>query len=157
MKTTVLTLLATVLLTPAAMAAGAGDPTAPIHQFIDGFNTGDTKSAFAAYAPGGISIIDEFPPHRWVGPKAPQNWAADFTKFSAAAGVTEPNVKYSDPSRTEIDGKVAYVIVPSLYTFKEHGQPMTEEGQMTFVLHDGGAGWKIAAWTWSGVKPHPAK
>jgi hypothetical protein len=157
MKTTALTLLASVLLTPAALAAGAGDPTAPVHQFIDGFNTGDTKSAFAAYAPGAISIIDEFPPHRWIGPKAPQNWAADYEKYSGAAGITESNVKYSDPTRTEIEGKAAYVIVPTVYTYKEHGQPMTEEGQMTFALHDRGAGWKISAWTWSGVKPHPAK
>ena len=32
---------------------------------------------------------------------------------------------------------------------------MQEEGQMTFVLHDED-GWKIRAWTWSGVNPNPA-
>lgn len=36
-------------------------------QFIDGFNKGDTKSAFAACD---ISIIDEFAPHLWTGPNA---------------------------------------------------------------------------------------
>ena len=157
MKTTTLTLLASVLLTPAAMAAPAGDPTQPIHQFIDGFNTGDIKSAFAAYAVGNISIIDEFAPHRWLGPKAPQAWAADYDKHAAAAGITDGSVKYGDPTRSEIEGNVAYVIVPTVYNYKEHGQPTTEEGEMTFVLHGGPAGWKISGWTWSGVKPHPAK
>ena len=157
MKTTTLTLLASVLLNPAAMAAPAGDPTQPIHQFIDGFNTGDIKSAFAAYAVGNISIIDEFAPHRWLGPKAPQAWAADYDKHAAAAGITDGSVKYGDPTRSEIEGNVAYVIVPTVYNYKEHGQPTTEEGEMTFVLHGGPAGWKISGWTWSGVKPHPAK
>ena len=57
-------LIASALLLPAAIAAPAGDVIAPIHQFIDGFNTGDTKSAYAAYATGSISIIDEFAPAR---------------------------------------------------------------------------------------------
>ncbi len=157
MKTLVLSLFASVLLSQTAMAATAGDPTAPIHQFIDGFNTGDTKSAYAAYASGSISIIDEFSPHRWVGPKAAQAWAADYDKHAAAAGVTDGNVKYGDPTRSEIEGNAAYLIVPTVYSYKEHGQPITEEGQMTFALKGTPAGWKISAWTWSGVKPHPAK
>jgi hypothetical protein len=74
-----------------------------------------------------------------------------------AAGITEPAVAYDAPSRVEIEDKTAYVIVPTVYTYKEQGRPTAEEGQMTFVLNRGAAGWKIGAWTWSGVKPHPAK
>ena len=47
MKKAILATLATVLLVPAALAATPGDVTAPIRQFIDGFNSGDTASAFA--------------------------------------------------------------------------------------------------------------
>jgi hypothetical protein len=144
------------LLLPAP-ANAAGDVTQPIRQFIDGFNKGDTKSAFAAYATGTITIVDEFPPHRWVGPKAAETWAADFDKFSKANGVTDANVKYGDPTRSEVSAKAAYVIVPTVYTFKEKGQAMTEDGQMTFVLLPSGNDWKISGWTWSGVKPHPAE
>ena len=46
---------------------------------------------------------------------------------------------------------------PTVFAFKEHGRPTVEDGQMTFVLHRGPAGWKIRAWTWTGSKPHPAK
>ena len=138
------------------LAAG-GDVTAPIHQFIDGFNKGDTKSAFAAYASGDIVIIDEFAPHRWVGPQAAQEWAADYDKHAQATGVTDGIVKYGAPTRTEIEGKVAYVIVPTFYNYKEHGKATTEKGQMTFVLNEEGGGWTIRGWTWSGEKPHPAK
>ena len=157
MRKTLLALIASVLLVPAAMAAAPGDVTAPIKQFIDGFNTGDVKTAYAAYAPGTISIIDEFAPHRWVGPNAAHEWAADYDKHAAATGVTDGLVKYDAPTRSVVDGDTAYVIIPALYTYKEHGKPMAEEGQMTFVLHAEAAGWKIQGWTWTGVTPHPPK
>jgi hypothetical protein len=152
----VVALLASGLLAGVGLAA-AGDVTTPIHQFIDGFNSGDTRSAFAAYASGDIVIVDEFAPHRWVGPHAAQEWAADYDKHAQATGVTDGMVKYGAPTRTEIEGKSAYVIVPTVYTYKEHGKPIAEEGQMTFVLKLEAGGWKISGWTWSGGKPHPAK
>src|SRR5450756_949455 len=87
-------LLATAFLTDAALAASTAELAAPIHQFIDGFNTGDVKSAYAAYATGDITIIDEFAPHRWTGPGAPQAWAAEYEKHAQATGVSEGLVKY---------------------------------------------------------------
>jgi ketosteroid isomerase-like protein len=157
MKKALLAALASVLLSSASMAAAQGDVTAPIHQFIDGFNSGDVKSAYAAYATGDITIIDEFAPHRWVGPHAAQDWAADYDKHAAATGVSDGVVKYGAPTRTEIEGDVAYVVIPAVYTYKEHGAPTTEEGQMTFALHAEAGGWKIKGWTWTGTKPHPAQ
>ena len=140
---------------PVMLSAAAGEVLAPIHQFIDGFNVGDVQSAYAAYAPGDITIVDEFAPHRWVGPKAPQAWAADFDKHARATGVSDGMVKYGAPTRAEVEGDVAYVIIPTVYLYKQHGQATAEEGQMTFVLHSSGKFWKIVSWTWSGVPPHP--
>lgn len=156
MKKVILALLASALLAIVAAAATPGDVTTPIHQFIDGFNTGDVKSAFAAYAAGDVTIIDEFAPHRWAGPHAAQEWAADYDKHAQATGVSDGLVKYGEPTRTEIEGDVAYVIVPTVYTYKEKRHALAEEGQMTFVLHQEAGGWKIQGWTWSGVKPHVA-
>jgi opacity protein-like surface antigen len=157
MKNTLRALLAIALLAPAATAARAQDVTAPINQCIDAFNSGDMKSFDATYAAGDIVIVDEFAPHRWVGPHAAQEWSAAYDKHAQATGVSEGSVKYGAPTRAEIEGDVAYVIVPTVYNYKDHGQPTTEEGQMTFVLHAEAGGWKIRSWTWSGVKPYPAK
>jgi hypothetical protein len=66
-------------------------------------------------------------------------------------------VTYSKPSRTEIEGDVAYVVMPTVYLYNEHGKAMKEEGQITAVLHFESGAWKMTAWTWSGVKPHAAK
>ena len=157
MRRTLLALIASILLVPAALAATPADVTTPIKQFIDGFNTGNVKTAYAAYAPGTIAIIDEFAPHRWVGPDAAHEWAADYDKHAAATGVTDGIVKYDAPTRSVVDGDTAYVIIPALYTYKEKGKPMAEEGQMTFVLHAESGGWKIRGWTWTGVVPHAPK
>jgi ketosteroid isomerase-like protein len=145
------------LMTAPAFATGAADVTAPIRQFIDAFNRGDTKTAFATYAPGDIQIIDEFAPHRWFGPHAPQDWAAAYDKNAQATGVTDGRVTYGTPTRIEIEGNVAYVVMPTAYLYKEHGVAMAEEGQVTAVLHHEASGWKMNAWTWTGVKPHKAK
>lgn len=154
MRICVIAMIAGALFSTAAIAAPADDVTVPIHQFIDGFNTGDTKSAYAAYSSGDVAITDEFTPHLWMGPKAAQAWAADYDKHAKATGVTDGLVAYGPPTRSEIEGSLAYVIVPTVYTYKENGKPIAEEGQMTFVLNSGAAGWKIKSWTWSGVKPH---
>jgi hypothetical protein len=157
MKKAILALLVCVLMAPAAFAATKPDVAAPIRQFIDGFNSGDTKSAFASYARGDILIVDEFAPHRWYGPHAAQDWAAAYDKHASATGVSDGKVTYKAPTRTEIEGDVAYVVIPTVYLYKEHGRALVEEGQMTCVLHRESGAWKIGAWTWTGVKPHPAK
>ena len=157
MNKTILVLGAIILLVCTATAATSSDVKSTIGKFIDAFNSGDTKSVDASYARGDIVIIDEFAPHIWVGPHAPQNWSADYDKHAHATGVSDGSVKYGAPTRTEIEGNVAYVIIPTVYYYKEHGKSIAEEGQMTFVLRVEKDAWKIVAWTWTGVKPHPAK
>lgn len=157
MKKTFLALLTIVLIVPAAMAATNADVTATIKQFIDAFNAGDEKSVSAAYASGDIVIVDEFAPHIWTGSHAPQDWAADYDKHAKATGVSDGIVKYGAPTRAEVEGGAAYVVIPTVYNYNEHGKPIAEEGQMTFVLRSEKSVWKIVSWTWTGVKPHPAK
>jgi hypothetical protein len=141
----------------AAAPGGTPDVTAPIHQFIDGFNRGDSKTGYAAYAAGMISITDEFSPHLWIGTHAAQNWAADYDKNAAKIGVTDGWVSYGKPSRSQIDGNTAYVIIPAHYTYKQKAIKMAEDGQMAFVLHGGKDGWKIQGWSWAGTMPQAAK
>jgi hypothetical protein len=112
------------------------------------------KSAFAAYAAGNISIVDEFAPHQWIGPHAAQDWAAAYDKHAQATGVTDGKVTYGAPTRVEIEGNLAYVVMPTVYLYKEHGKPLVEEGQITVILHVEAGGWKMRGWTWAGVKPH---
>ena len=128
MKKLMLALLVSTLVVPVLMAA-TGDVTAPIHQFLDGFNSGDMKTAAAAYATGDLMIVDEFPPYHWLGSNAPQAWAADFDKLVKAEGSSDASVKYGSPTRTEVEGNLAYVIVPTTYLYKQHGKSLAEKGR----------------------------
>jgi ketosteroid isomerase-like protein len=157
MKQVLVVLLAVVLCAPATIRAGQEDVSAPVRQFIDGFNTGNVQAAFAAYANGVITIVDEFAPHIWTGPDAAHQWADAYDKHARATGVTDGRVTYRQPTRTEVEGDVAYVVMPTLYVYKEQGKDLREEGQMTVVLNHQANGWKIRSWTWTGVTPHQVK
>jgi SnoaL-like domain len=121
----------------------------PVHQFVDGFNKGDTKTAVAACAEQ-TSIIDEFPPHEWHGKDACLNWANDFDADAKKNGITDGVVTLAQPRHIDITADRAYVVVPADYTFKQNGKVVKETGSMfTFALQKGEAGWRITGWAWS--------
>ena len=136
---------------PAAPAAPTDktDVMAQVHQFVDGFNKGDVKSAVAACADQ-TSIIDEFPPHEWHGSGACSTWATDFDANAKKEGITDAIVTLSAPRHVDVNGDRAYVVASANYTFKQKGKPMKETGStFTFVLQKNNSGWRIIAWTWS--------
>jgi SnoaL-like domain len=152
------------LVMSAAATAQAPDAQlmAPIQKFIDSFNKGDAAGAAATHAAeADVAIVDEVPPYLWRGPKAFQSWAADLESDAKKNGITDQMVTISAPTRTESSGDSAYVVVPSVYSFKDRGVAMREAAQMTFVLKKGAGGWLIHGWTWTGPKPQrgaaPAK
>ena len=141
-------------LTAPAPAKSPADPAAPVRAFIDAFNVGDSARGFAAYAPGSISIIDEFAPHLWIGPDAAHAWAAGYDAHARATGVRGGHVGYSPPTRVEVTGRSAYIIMPTVFTYKLRGRPQVEEATLNAVTRLTPGGWKIVGWTWTGVAPH---
>ena len=139
----------------AVLAAGPAaasekiDVMAPVHQFVDGFNKGDTKTAVAACADQ-TSIIDEFPPHEWHGVGACSNWANDYEADAKKNEITDGIVTLSKPRHIDVTADRAYVVVPANYTFKQKGKLVKEIGSMfTFALQKGEAGWRITGWAWA--------
>ena len=147
--------LAAVSIGSVAMAANA-QVEAPIHQFIDAFNKGDMKAAAAAHLPS-VTIIDEARPHLWQGPTAFMSWATDLANDDKADGVSGESVALGAIKREVVSGDNAYVIVAATYNFKKKGVAMHEPAQITAALKKTAAGWKIAAWTWTGPEPTPVK
>jgi ketosteroid isomerase-like protein len=140
----------------AALAADAA-VEAPIHQFIDAFDKGDIKTAAATHLASGVTIIDEVAPHLWQGPNAFMGWAGDLTKDDKAAGISGEAVTLGVVKREVVSGDMAYVIIEAVYSFKQGGKSLREPSQMTYALKKTAQGWKIAAWTWTGPPPTPAK
>jgi hypothetical protein len=136
----------------AAAPAATSDKTdvmVPVHQFVDGLNKGDTKTALAACADQ-TSIIDEFPPHEWHGAGACSAWMNDYNTDATKNGITDGIVTLSKPRHIDITGDRAYVVVPANYTYKKKGKLVKEIGSMfTFALQKGETGWRITGWTWA--------
>lgn len=146
-------LLAGLLLASTARAA-TPDLMAPINQFING-----TPDEAQAACLSDANIIDEVPPYLWSGRGACQRWWADLMAHDKAAGITDQKVTIGTPSRKEVVGDMAYVIVPAVFTFTQKGVAMREPATITYALKQQRSGWKIAGWTWTGraAKPVAAK
>ena len=156
-----LTLVATVCLAmgmTSAAQAQATDPqvVAPINKFLDAFNKGDMAGAAAAHTTADLVIIDEVPPYIWRGAQAFQNWGAALDADLKKNGMTDAKVTLKAPTRTEISGTDAYVVVPAVFTFMLKGVAMHEAAQMTFVLKKETSGWLIHGWAWTGPRPQKA-
>lgn len=138
-----------VLLAGSSIAFGQrAEVMKPINQFVDGFNKGDVKSAMAACAEA-TAIIDEFPPHMWTGTGACQKWVEDYDADAKKNGITDGVVTLGKVQHFEVNGDLAYVVIPSNYTYKLKGKKTGQYGSsFTFVLNKGTAGWMITAWSW---------
>jgi SnoaL-like domain len=137
-------------------APAAKGPMAPIRQFIDDFNKGDSAGAKAAHV-ASPSIIDEVPPHAWNGPGAFDAWSGDLAKDATAHGDTGGKVTLGSTIKSQVDGDTAYVVIHATYAYDEKGQAMAEPASFTFALRHAAGGWKIASWAWNGTTPHAVK
>ena len=122
---------------------------APLNQFMSGINHGDLSLSAAACA-SPASVLDDFPPHSWVGPTACADWAKAFAADNTSTGTTDIHVTLGTPWHVAVTGDRAYVVVPATNVYKVHGKPMTETGSVwTVALQKLAAGWRIKAWAWA--------
>jgi hypothetical protein len=139
----------------AVLAAGATaasektDVMVPVHQFLDGFNKGDTKMALAACADQ-TSIIDDMPPHEWHGTGACARWMSDFDTDAKKNEITDGIVTLSSLRHIDITGDRAYVVASANYTSKKKGRLIRETGSLfTIALQRVETGWRITGWAWA--------
>jgi hypothetical protein len=133
-------------------------PEAAVRTFMDGFNSGDMAKAAAVNSSSGTSIIDEFAPYTWSGPKAFDEWGAGFDTASKALGITEPRVTLGILIVKNVSSEqAAYLIYAVVYTYKLKGVSMREPARLAVALRKESGAWKIAAWTWTGTVPKEVK
>jgi hypothetical protein len=142
-------LAAVLLAVSPAEASEKTDVIATVKQYMGSVNKGD-KDAIIATCAAQASIIDDFPPYAWRGATACADWWNDNEAFGKKNEVTGENVAVRETMHTEITGDRAYVVVPTTYTYKLHGKPVTEAGAVwTFALQKVSAGWRITGWAWA--------
>ncbi len=122
---------------------------AAVHQLVDAFNKGDTKSLVAGCADQ-MCIIDEFPPYEWHGAGTCSKWLVDYDADAKKNGVTDGNVTIGKPRHVDVTADRAYVVVSANYTYKQNGKSMKETGSTwTFTLRKVAAGWRVTGWAWA--------
>jgi len=121
---------------------------ATVHKFVDGFNKGDTRMELSACT-AQSAVIDDFPPHVWQGSGC-ANWVRDYAAMTKKQGITNGIVTLGTPRHVDVTGDRAYVVVPTIFTFKQHGKPVTESGAtFTLALQKLASGWRITGWAWA--------
>lgn len=155
-KRAILLALAALLGPGTAMAAEQG-PVATVRAFLAAFNSGKVAAARATHEQVDDTIIDEMAPHVWRGAGAFDGWLASLTAFDKAQGRADGKVTLGMPQVATTEGDRAYVVIRAVYTFTQKGKPMREPATMSYALHKGAGGWKIAAWSWNGTVPQPVK
>ena len=141
-----------------AVAARAEDNAAilaPVHGFLDATDKAPDIDKAASYWTPSQSVVDEFAPYHWTGPKALRAWWAGFLEQNKKTGATDAVMTPDGPPRVEQTGRHAYVVQRASFGFKVKGQAMRLDGALTFALDRTKAGWKIAAFAWAGEKLTP--
>ena len=149
MKKLLIAFVAAIVAAGPAAASEKTDVLAFVHQFVEAFNKGDTRTAVAACADQ-TAIIDEFPPYEWHGAGACSTWVNDYDADAKKNEITDGIVTLSKPRHVEITADHAYVVVPANYTYKKKGKSVNETGAIwTLTLRKTEAGWRITGWAWA--------
>ena len=129
------------------VASEATDAMAPVHQFVDGFNKGDLRSAVAACT-GTASVIDDFPPYAWQGSGC-KEWADGFEAITKQAGITEARIILGKPRHVDVTNDRAYIVVPVRLDYRLKGKLKKLPSMFTAALHKEAGGWRITGWAWA--------
>jgi hypothetical protein len=121
---------------------------APIATFVRAANSGDRAQLIAAFA-ADSTIVDEFAPFRFPAPHAAAHWFDGFGADQTAGGVTDAVISSTPPKFVTVHGTHAYVVLPTVYTYKIHGKPAKETGALAFTLVEDGRQWQISTMAWA--------
>lgn len=71
-------------------------PLAAVRSFVEAFNRGDVDLMQAACSEA-CAIIDDLPPHQWMGPGATTSWYRDMTTMAAEYDMSDWSVTLDEP------------------------------------------------------------
>ncbi len=137
-----------VLVTTATATAADRDVLLPIQTYVRAANAGQRDVLISAFT-ADSTIVDEFAPFAFPPPHAAAHWYDGFGADQAASGVTAASITYTAPHFMTVNGTHAYVVLPTVYTYKIHGKPAKETGSLAFALRKLGSTWKICAMAWA--------
>lgn len=122
----------------------------PIRTYVGAANAGNREQLVSAFTFDSV-IVDEFAPFRFAAPNAAAHWFDGFVADQKATGVSAAAIAFTRPKFVTVDGRRAYVVLPTVYTYKLRGKPAKETGSLAFTLVERGSRWKIASMAWAKI------
>jgi ketosteroid isomerase-like protein len=136
----------------ATAAEPSGDDKAAVvsllKETIAAWSRNDIDTATRHLSPS-IVITDNTAPYFFNGPTAASDWQKAFAADVKAHDITDPWETLGKPTEVEVDGPHAYIAVPAVYGFKQHGKPIRIKSTVTVAMEKSGNDWSIVSWTWS--------
>jgi ketosteroid isomerase-like protein len=134
------------------VASDKSDVLAVVHQWVDGYNKGDTKAALATCADEAV-IFDDIPPYEWHGSGACSAWNDSFNAWAKQSNLTYDHSEIK-AGHIEITGDAAYVPTLMIFAMKnKDGVVEADKGTWSLVLKKSGGAWRITGWSWQTLGP----
>jgi ketosteroid isomerase-like protein len=138
-------LIALILTGSNALASDTTDVKAAIRHLIADSNSGN-DAAFADDLTEPALFIDEYAPFHWRGAK--DGWLNAFNVYNKDNAVTAAKTTIQAFRHVNVGEGRAYVVLKSLYTYKQHGKPMKEPGEEVFTLTKASGSWLVDGYAW---------
>jgi hypothetical protein len=136
----------------ATAAEPSGDDKATVvslvKEAVDAWSRNDIDVAKRHMSPS-VVLIDDTAPYFFQGPTAVSDWLKAYAAESKAQDITDPWQTLGEPIEVEVDGPHAYVAIPAVYGFKQHGEPARVNATVTVTLGKSGKDWSFVSWNWS--------
>ena len=111
------------------------------------------KIAFKADWIDGGSIMDDLPPHLFIGSGFQETWFNAYQMAAANNQLKNIKVRVAKAKKIEITGDVAYAVVPATFLWKEKNKSMIMNLTWTFALKNIDGKWRIASWAIGSNQP----
>jgi len=134
-------------------AAPIDDAKATVQRFVDGMNAGDFK-ALSLCAPS-ATVVDDIPPYVWSGAGACGRWVNDVIANMRDLGTTTITATFDKATTADIHDKTAYLVFPAKFAMTIKGAQVTKTGVITFIMDQGGDGWKFTHFIWGRTTQTP--
>lgn len=123
-------------------------PVSAVHRFVEGFNNDDVEGMQAACTDDAV-IIDDFPPHQWMGTGVATRWYRDMAGWATGYDMADWSVTLGEPRHVTVSDSHAYMVVPFAARWLEEGTPAERAGSMAMAFVEYLDEWRISALAWA--------
>jgi len=121
---------------------------APIEKVARFMETGD-ESLLSAFASEGIVILENFAPHLFQGHDALERWAKNILSWHEPPSDLVLKHTFGPPQDISVHDGLAFVSLPTHWSFAQSGESFEEDGGWAFVLVQEAGEWRVRSYGWA--------